>query len=174
MTTFLLAIAFRTLSGFQNGFGYSRKSQSLITATAGMILVAVLTGWLYEPKWYVWILLGIAVLAALVLVWVFLPTVKGKHIHNAETVCTGAYIVALLILDPIPVLFAHFPGMLLHKIGVNVPDPRNPWNYNGTNDPSGKTVLIFNINWWRSSFRARMILAVVSVVGFVVWMILKN
>jgi hypothetical protein len=172
---FTLAVIFRALSGFQNGFGYARSFGGISTATSLMIFTNVFVLWWFAPVWYAAIFLALSAAASFYMVRVLIPTIKFNEIHNTEAIITGAFITALFFIDWrttwVPILFAHYPAMLLHKIGVNVPPTNTAWNHNGTNDPTGETVKIFNLDWWRTSFNARLALAAISIVGFFLWLL---
>jgi len=138
---FSLAVIFRTLSGFQNGFGYARNKKSVITMTVLLMIMSIFPMWYFVIHDYnVWVkVLIIGLFSASVFcsgwqMYNFIShPVKFNYIHDVETVLTGAFISGLFLIDWkenwVPILFAHFSGMLFNKIGVNVPPPGTDWNH---------------------------------------------
>lgn len=172
---FVLAIVFRTLSGLQNGEGYAKKRVLMFANTffliaAGFICSYLLPGW---PR-----ALFIASMAFSAATMYALNERKYyKWVHSLETALTGTFIIALLLINFWPVVFAHFAGMTGHKIGVNVMAGRK-WNDNSTDDPEGKFWTLYKFKRWsipvpRLNFNIRLVLGVVGCVGFALWQVLK-
>ena len=195
---FIIAIVFRTLSGFQNGAGYGQRTWALFSITFVMILACWLMAYLLPgiPR----VLFLVSMLASGLIMYLLHDRKFYKWVHTVETILTGSFILALLLVSFWPVVFAHFIGMTGHKVGVNVLKG-DPWNYNGTNDKSGKTwnvpvldsligkrilapwIRNKKFSLWhtipkeynipRLSFNIRLVLAALSLVGFLLWIKLK-
>jgi hypothetical protein len=173
MTPFLLHIALRATSGFQNGAGYGKHNIAMIGTTTAIALITLYT--FVFTLTTQWAILLIATFTANIAMPIIFQKKAYKWIHLTESILTASFALALLIEYPIPTASSVYPGLLLHKIGVNTM-AGNKWNYNGTDDPTGKTWTLHIFRWSisipRLSFNTRIILAALSIVAFIIYTIL--
>lgn len=159
----------------QNGAGYAGNEHRRIVCTT---IMCMLNGFMIVSLAGAWMPLGYKV-AAIVLSLLSLVTAIGVDdsfsttyssllpvdIHLHETITTGAFVLALCAAGCNMVLVACsvYPGLIVHKALINAGSGK-PWNYHGTDDPTGKTFNIptLGIRIPRESHKARMILAGIS------------
>lgn len=179
MLLFSLLILFRALAGWQNGLGYAGKIKASFFL---YVLLAVLcaggAAWLGVVQKASWIsfvaclLFALSFISALAIHRIFIGEFKGNYadIHFWEIFKTGGVTLAALAInsDLIPIALSVYPGLLLHKAGVNLPLGLG-FFYHGTDDATGATFSIPLLGWKvkRLSKRGRIIIAAASVAGMV-------
>lgn len=153
---FIAAILFRSTSGAQNGFGYSRNH-------LGVLFMSVFLWLMTMAMWHISVVnqfinissvIGIASLACIAMSGLFgglmyfllVPRLKGKSLHAIELLVTSLNAIGLILISPIAVVLAHPIGMSGHTILKNVAGPWK-WNYYATDDPTGETWGIFSPDW---------------------------
>lgn len=179
MLLFTLLILFRALAGWQNGLGYAKKlklSYFFYALQAVLLLGASL--WIMKihgPGWQSVVgclLLIVSFAAAIAVDLVFKKEFTGTwaDIHFWEMFKTGGVTLAALFInsDLIPIALSVYPGLILHKAGVNLPLGLS-FFYHGTDDATGATFSIPLLGWKikRMGTRGRIIIAVASVAGMV-------
>jgi hypothetical protein len=172
MITFILHFLFRSLSGFHNGSWYGRRdvpawifgmAQNSVLGLSFGLLVGNEAGWLL----YVSILLCVVALAGIIILHLLMMVGAYRHVHLLETVITGSFTVLLLLNGNLAgVLLSLYPGLVLHKIGVNVM-AGNKWNYWGTDDPDGKYFSIGRLKIPRTPQWVRYAMAGVSLISLI-------
>ena len=165
---FLLHMLFRALSGIQNGLFYGRQLQIMLLVSLFMVGLIVYMYKNLKPKsrnkWiqrvYVALLLS-SLIATAIMVYVLWFRMY-HYIHLVEYFVTGGVALSLMLVDWKAALLSGYIGLVLHKIGVNLPSGL-PWNYNGTDDPTGSTVGVYIFGWLihlpRTNFKTRLIIA---------------
>lgn len=166
---YLLSILFRATSGFKNGAYYGKK-EVLMTFLTLLLLGITLTTGILVGGWIQWLYF----LPVVPIVWIYAAFLfkKSKWIHAAETFITGLYTLALAFVDLPAAILSVYPGLVLHKIGVNT-IAGLPVFYEGTDDPTGKTYNIFlfgkEFHIPRLNFQIRAVLAILSVFGWMAY-----
>lgn len=179
MILFSLLVLFRALAGWQNGLGYAKKIKASFFL---YVLLAVLcaggVAWLLlaqKPTWISYVacvLMALSFVSALAIHRIFIGEFKGNYadIHFWEMFKTGGVTLAAVAInsDLIPIALSVYPGLILHKAGVNLPLGLG-FFYHGTDDETGATFSIPLLGWKvkRMSTRTRIIIAVASVAGMV-------
>lgn len=165
MKKFLLKIFHSAVSGFQNGFGYS-KSWGLFSLFSIAELITPYLTWKKMKTWQK-VMCIVSSIGTLMTVASFIfPPAKLFDIHLWETVATSFYSLSQVSTwkEAAIIALATIPGLVLHKIGVNL-GGGNKFNYNGTDDATGKTFAIpmLGLKVPRLNFDTRVIIAVVSI-----------
>lgn len=182
MITFIFNTLFRALSGAQNGAGYGKNNGAVLGITSLMLLTIGSYGAIVSFS--IW-LIPAAVGSILQVIW--LNTKQGNtKIHLTELITTSFFLLSCFLNAPIAAILSIYPGLVLHKIGVNVL-AGNAWNYNGTDDSTGNTVgypLPKFLKWiegkkflkWvitdpiripRFKMRTRIIIAIISILMYI-------
>lgn len=188
---YLLFIAHRLLSGCRNGFLYSKRDQSAVMVAAAMSVLLLLSAaklsfidnWSFlNQALQDWLSLGCVVvsLASAWLAFGYVGDSTNKYIKDLhlwtlleQTALAGVYLFGAGKLSIILLLAtAVYPSVVLQKIAINTLSGV-AWNYNGTDDPSGKYYNIpsLGIRIPRESFNLRIILALVSILTFLFFVI---
>lgn len=162
MKKFLLKILHSAVSGWQNGAGYG-KHWGLFSLFS---LAELITPYLTWKKMKTWqkVMCILSSIGTLMTVASFIfPPAKLLDIHLWETVATSFYSLSQVSTwkEAAIILLATYPGLVLHKIGVNI-GGGNKWNYNGTDNVTGATVKIAGVNVPRLTFNNRIIIALID------------
>lgn len=185
---FVLLVNFRAVGGLRNGLGYGKMP--LPRKICAWLLTAVaigLAGWVWRHAQAslqlnahstTLIAGGLALMAALGGVWGAEAYFAGrsrqrifKDLHFWEMLIQPAF-MALAVLagaDVLYVLASVYPGLILHKGFVNIPDGNSFWYY-GTDDATGKTfnLPILNIRIPRNTLAVRLYLSAASVLYIII------
>lgn len=171
MTELLFTACFRIISGAQNGAFYARRHGLGAFISVVMLFIA-LASMAAMPPWLPW---GLAVGAAISTAGIYLsfgrPQWRYADVHLWELFATGAYTLAWCASGANILLIAAgvYPSLLLHKGLINW-GGGHPFLYHGTNDATGATYALPLLGWHvpRTSLRARLVLAALSVVAAIV------
>jgi hypothetical protein len=188
---FLLQFFHRSLSGAQNGSGYSGSHRLMLLFTS--LLVVIPVGWaIANLKYYLdHPVIGASIIAAAVasiLLHVMLQKVQYKHVHSLENLNTAFFFAGIVLFDPVMAMLGMYPGLVCFNVFKNLLIGL-PWNSNKTDDPDGSHYginvpgflvgrkvfkwIMPEIVWIpRTSFKVRLTLAIVclvAAVGLMVW-----
>jgi len=170
---YLLSILFRALSGVQNGFYYGKNMLGVSMTTMTLIFISFLTILVWDTPALATYTLAFSMGFCAWLYFVFLSK-QGDKIHLVETLLTGSYTLAIAFLDIPTAILSVYPGLVLHKMGVNYLGGW-PVFYEGTDDPKGKyySIYIFGkqIKIPRTNFKIRFILAVLSIALYILYLL---
>lgn len=175
MISFIVLFIHRTLSGMQNGYGYSRDRDGMIMTTAAMCIVLlfglaamrVMGSFPHSAGGFVIVGYCVSVLTA-VLVWRAFE--EKRDIHLWELLATSTAFLTMIISggDILGCIFSVYPALILHKGFINVKSGLSFLDTR-TDDPTGKTFGIpsLGIKIPRNGNTTRFILAGLSLVGAV-------
>lgn len=180
---FFLLVNFRAIGGLRNGLGYGQIPVARKVCAWLLTAIAVgLAGWAYRHTRMTLdlnaystslIAAGLALLAGLGGIWGAEAYFTGKStqrifrdLHFWELLIQPAFMVLAVLAgaDVIYVAASVYPGLILHKGFVNIPDGNSFWYY-GTDDATGKTfnLPILNIRIPRNTLAVRLYLAGASI-----------
>jgi hypothetical protein len=177
---FVLFIANRAASGLVNGSHYADKNTTaplvLLFALSAGLLAIYGRQWQAAPIWRQTLAVAGAGLQTAALIGLYLSFTRPEwplasiHFYTfAHQTILAATVLVLGWSAPVALALccAVFPSVVLQKIFVNIL-PGNAWNYEGTNDPSGKTWEMFGLNIPRvASFNTLLTLSGLSVAAMV-------
>lgn len=165
MKKFLLKIFHTAVSGFQNGAGYG-KHWGLFSLFSILEIATPYFTWKGMKRWQK-VMCIISTIGSLMTIASFIfPPAALLDIHLWETVTTSFYSFSQVstLKEGIIIALATIPGLVLHKIGVNILGG-SKWNYNGTDDVTGKTFSIPSLGMKipRLTFNNHLIIAAISI-----------
>jgi hypothetical protein len=180
MTTFLLHVLLRVLSGAQNGAGYARKWHLFALSSLAFVAVLVFAMGQISKIGKLAMLLPFVALAGKTRAFLQKKTLGASDIHFWENAVMLPVPIALF-LGGLPLVYVAFSlplGMLAHKIMVNVGSGLN-WLDDRTDDPTGNTYGVSMPAWLvkigipahisvpRTTQKMRLALAAVTTIGAV-------
>lgn len=168
MEAFLLAFSQRVISGLQNGFGYSKRTNYLHLMGIALLAFPLFS---FQSHWVFFlfiILYPIIVFFKTISFTTKSPSLnKWKDIHFWENLTTGSYFLFLILsnYNILLLLCSVYPALILHKGFINLGSGL-PFFAEQTDDPSGKTysIPLLNIKIKRSSTSFRLLLAILSLI----------
>ena len=122
---FIITVAYRGISGIQNGAYYNQNHSTRLSAAIWLIVIALAAGvWhavqtgLNAPHY----LVTTFFISAGATTWILEEIMKSrqnKFIHFWESMMTNFFTIAAFFVSPWAVIFAIYPGVYLFKGFVN-------------------------------------------------------
>ena len=175
MIELIFLTLYRFVSGLQNGLGYSQNDFQPL-ATVALILSTLALG---VYAWFIPLsillkvvatLLALASAASALMVQLSfrpIPDLPIFDVHFWETLTTAFVTLAWIFLggNILLIVASVYPGLILHKAMVNV-FTGNPFFYQGTNDPTGRTfdLPVLGVVVFRGSNQWRLMLTLFSLI----------